>query len=369
MSEAGRPAVRLARPLRWDPEPDGRAILVRGALGESPIRARAWTADVLEGLARGEGFDALEARAVRAQRDEPPERATLELRHFLFALQRLGHVDIPAPEPAPLLRARFERERELGRGGIGVAWCYRDLRDGGRVVVKRAWDFYGPLARVEDRLRHEADVLARFDHAGVVRLVDAFEDDGAFHLVRGYSPGPELESLLGRGEPDAAQRLGVLDAVADALDHVHARGFVLVSVRPSNFHLAAGRPLLIDVGHCRPLVGGVATLPSRRGTPGYTPPEVARGKRATVRSDVWGLARLHAFLATGRHPAAADEPSDLAQRALAAGVPDEEVQLFARCGADAPEERPAGMAEVRAGIALSASRYRERSRPRGPPRT
>lgn len=329
-------AYRLLRAPAWTR--DGDAVLIAHATGGPAVRAKAWTVAVLEGVAEGEPHAALRARAERAT-GEPRARADAALRHVLLTLHRQGVLDLVLPDAPLVLAGRYERVRELGRGGVGVAYLCRDLREphAPPVVAKRAWAHYGPIERVEARLRDEAALLARLAHPLVVPRVDAFEEAGAFWLVRGFVDGEPMEALAGSGLVDPEARLAVARDVARVLAHLHARGLALVSVRPSNFHLVRGRPVLIDVGHGRALKDGGARLRSRHGSPGFTAPEVAREKLATPATDVWGLGRLLFFLATGEAPRPADRAADLVARLADA----RDAALVARLAADDPRDRPA----------------------------
>lgn len=342
MHELSCPPIVLISPPTW--ALDGSAVVVVDAAGVR-TRWRPWVGPVLEELARGAGFEALRACAVGAT-GEDPRRADLSLRHFLFSLFRAGNIDVPLPPAPRILRGRYERLEELGRGGVGVADLCRDLETGARVVAKRAWDFYGPMDRVEARLREEGAIGRRLDHPGVARVLDEFDEGGAAWIVREFVDGPNLEDLAAGAPLPAPLRRAAARDVAAILAHIHERGFLLMSVRPSNFHVAEERARLVDAGHCRPLVEGVVEVGRRQGSPGFTPPELAAHRRASVRSDIWGYSRLYAFLATGALPRQGESIQDLTRRVEEAGAASAEVELVRATGAHEPAERLSSMAHV-----------------------
>jgi len=71
---------------------------------------------------------------------------------------------------------RYRLKSVLGRGGSGVVYeaCDEQL-ERRRVVVKLLHDFWSSEDWMRRRFREEASVLARLDHPGIVRLIDAGE--------------------------------------------------------------------------------------------------------------------------------------------------------------------------------------------------
>ncbi|HET6404270.1 MAG TPA: serine/threonine-protein kinase [Candidatus Thermoplasmatota archaeon] len=346
------PEYRVLRVPRWSRE--GDAIVVDDAQTGIAQRWKPWTAEVLEGLAAAEPYPAL---VDRLQRFWPRKRRAwcdATLRRFLFTLHRLKAIELVLEQPTSFADGRYVVRKELGRGGVGVAWLCRDARDGREVVVKRAWDYFATLARADALMRAEAEVMRKLDHPRIAKALDAFEEDGAFHLVRELAEGEELSRWRGKGIEDVDARHRLADDIADIVAHLHERGFLLLDLRPANFFVdpRSMRPMLIDVGHCKPLANGRVELgkPAKNrahGSPGFAAPETHDGV-ATPRTDVWGFGRLHFFVATGQLPKPTDAAADLLARLDAARVPESDRRLVARCAADAPEERPATMLEARA---------------------
>lgn len=276
----------------WRRMADGRVELLDPRTG-AWHRFTPSTGDLLDAVARGETYGEL---AKRLEGTEVERRA----RQFVLHLSRMGYVDVPLDAPKAF-GGRYEVERELGRGGMGVAYLCRDASTGARVVVKTAWDHLAPLPVADAATRREADVLARLDHPAIVRRIDAFEEEGILRLVRSLAAGADLQRHEGAPMASAAEALDVARQVLSILDHVHARGFLLVDLRASNFLRAEdGRVTLIDVGLARPLDGDAA-------------------------GDLRALGALYAFLRTGRALRSMADVASLAEdearlvRALLAG--------------------------------------------------
>lgn len=300
-----------------------------------------WTGDLLDAIDQGKSFADLLGIAQGRKISRNPDR---KLRTFLFTLAELGFVELPRDPPPAIYdgaRGRYERVRELGRGGVGVADLCTDLATGERVVVKRAWDFLQPYATTEAAVRREAEVLGRLDHPGVVGLLDAFELDGHMHVVRAFADGDDLTVYRHAGAPADAQ-LPLARDLASLLHHLHERGFLLVDLRPANFLLNQGRPLLIDVGQCVEHDGGERPFPAVVGSPGFMSPEMRDRRVASVRSDLFGLSRLLLLLASGVLARQRLSFEELMEKAGEGPLRD----FIEELGREDPALRPAGLADL-----------------------
>jgi serine/threonine-protein kinase len=195
-----------------------------------------------------------------------------------------------------LLAGRYELGEVLGRGGLAVTRRAVDRRLGRDVAVK--------TSAGQDRARfvREAHLLARFDHPGIVRVYEAFEDGGAAHLVMELLDGPSIAGLGRR--LDAGEVAGLATGIGTALAAVHAAGLLHRDVSPSNVVLVAGRPVLVDFGLARSAADVTAAY-TRMVTPGFAPPEQYGGDPARIGppTDVYGMAATLYYACAGRLPA------------------------------------------------------------------
>lgn len=334
------PHPRLVKPVRWRTAPHEERGEVVETWRESEARwvvQKAWSRAVLEGLERGARFDEL-VHAVDAatQGRGGPSATRKALRSYLFRLWRDGHVAMdfgPAPER---FGGRYEVIRELGRGGMGVAWLCHDPEQGRDVVVKHAWDYFQSLSSSDECIRDEAAAMRAFDHRCITRLYDAFDHEGLHCIAREYVEG---NGLVGDGRlTGAAFHRTALD-LAGMLAHIHERGYLLLDPQKDNF-IRVGpddRPVLFDIGLCRPCPDGEIRFPKAVGTRGYIAPETVEHHVATPRSDVFGLGRLYYHLATGRLPGGRWTEGDLADRLEPGTIRD----IILALSADDPAMRPA----------------------------
>jgi transcriptional regulator with GAF, ATPase, and Fis domain len=222
------------------------------------------------------------------------------------------------------------------------------------IVVVRASDREGRdvVLRLEDTAGAETlaelAVLAAVDHVGLARLSDFGPLPGGGRFVaRPFESGEPLGTWA-KDRPAAA--IGALAvALADALQHLHTRGFVHGDLKPGNVIVdASDRPVLVDFGlaqrrGARIGIGGtlVAIAPERIAG---APPEPA--------ADLFALGVLLVELFAGR-----PDPTTFYARfpdrpfLEAAGIASERLPGFARdvverLVAREPSQRPASAAVV-----------------------
>ena len=155
----------------------------------------------------------------------------------------------------------------------------------------------------------EAQLLARFDHPALVKVFRFWEANGTAYMVMPFYEGRTLrDELAARAEPpDEATLLGWLGPVADALAVIHAEHWYHRDVAPDNVLLLAnsGRPLLLDFGAARQVIGDMTQALTVILKPGYAPIEQYTdipGVHQGPWTDVYALAAVAHFAICGKTP-------------------------------------------------------------------
>ena len=208
----------------------------------------------------------------------------------------------------PLRIGRYDVSAELGRGATSIVYKGVDPVDG-RVVAIKTIKRTGDEDEAEAdaillRFRHEARVIGRLHHPGVV-AVDEFGEDGlhswiAMEFVEGCSLDDVLlrTPLLG-----PARVLAIVDELLDALGCVHAQGICHRDLKPANILVtSAGRVKLTDFGVARLRDLGLTRVSSIIGTPAFMAPEQFRGGELDHRADLFACGVLLFLLLGGRRP-------------------------------------------------------------------
>ncbi len=228
--------------------------------------------------------------------------------------------------------------------------------NGKRVALKVLRPHVVGDSEARERLAREVNSLKRVSSPRIAEILDADPHGPVPFVVTRYVPGLSLYHHVGEEGPiGGADLLHFADALAEALQAVHAVGVLHRDIKPTNVLMEGRSPVLIDFGLAR--VAEDARLTQTGwllGTPGYLAPEILYGDDATVASDVHAWAATVVFAATGRPPYGKGPAMAIMDRVRRgehdlSGVPVALGRLLRECLDPEPLERPA-VRELRAAI-------------------
>lgn len=185
---------------------------------------------------------------------------------------------------------RYEPIAPIGTGGMGTVYAADDTLLKRRVALK-VIDLPDEGGTLAERIRREAEVLARLEHPGIVPVHDAgtLPDGRPFYAMK-LVEGETLDRHLAR-VPSRAERLRLFLGICETVAFAHARGVLHLDLKPANVMVGPfGEVLVMDWGLARTLQGGAPG--SVAGTPGYMAPEQERGEVPDERTDVHALGVL-----------------------------------------------------------------------------
>lgn len=234
----------------------------------------------------------------------------------------------------------------LGTGGMGQVFLGRDGR-GRLAAVKVVHDSLLANPEFRQRFAREIDIAARVRAPWTVVLLDADPNAPRPWMATDYVAGPSLEQAV-RAGPLPEVSVGALgQRLAEALAALHATGLIHRDVKPSNVLLADDGPRLLDFGIARAAdTTRITHTGLSIGTPAYMSPEQARGEDSGPPSDVFSLASVLTFAATGEGPFGyAPSPVAMLRRVSdgdpdLSGLPDRLRAELRPCLARKPEKRP-----------------------------
>jgi serine/threonine protein kinase len=214
---------------------------------------------------------------------------------------------------------RYTVTRLLGRGGFGITYAATHGMLHQQVAIKeffpsgstrigttvRPSATTGPTTynTTRDKFLDEGHTLARYDHPGIVRVLDAINENNTTYLVMELLMGDTLETLIANNGPLPEHQVEtLLVKIADTLTVLHADGILHRDIKPSNiiWHKTRG-PVLIDFGSARNVISAHTKTATALVSHGYAPIEQYQ-TRATYgpQTDIYGLAATayHALTAT-----------------------------------------------------------------------
>ena len=268
-----------------------------------------------------------------ASSDAPTGRLNQDEERTVMA----GPVNAGAALPYGYALQEYVIEGLVGEGGFGIVYLARDTRLGRNVALKE----YMPanLATRSGNLtvsvrseRHretfelglrsfvnEAQLLASFDHPSLVKVYRFWEENGTAYMVMPFYQGPTLKKYLGDlgKAPDERWLLALLAPMIDALEQLHHDHCYHRDIAPDNILLlplqgtqAGGgattvRPLLLDFGAARRVIGDMTHALTVILKPGYAPIEQYADSASMKQgpwTDVYALSAVLYACVTGRAP-------------------------------------------------------------------
>ena len=231
--------------------------------------------------------------------------------------------------PGDVLAGKFEVERLLGEGGMGVVVSARHLELDQRVAVKFLLPEIAKRPDAAERFRREARAAVKIRSEHVARVLDVGGSDGVPYMVMEYLEGHDLaDELAERGPLPVAEAVGFVLQACEAVAEAHAAGIVHRDLKPANLflaHRADGSRLVkvLDFGISKSVSGASAADLSLTatsaliGSPLYMSPEqMHSAKNVDGRTDIWALGAILFQTLTNRPPYVATSIPELCNALL-----------------------------------------------------
>jgi len=240
-----------------------------------------------------------------------------------------------AAAPAPTATAcdvqrlgRYQLEREIGRGAMGIVYLGRDTAINRMVAIKAiplASEFSdAELVEARSRFFREAETAGRLNHPNIVTIYDVGEERGLAYIAMEYLKGRHLSDYAKSNtllEPRKV--LEIIGRTADALGFAHKQQVVHRDIKPANLMYDPSTDILkiTDFGIARLSGAGSTRTGIVLGTPSFMSPEQLEGRTVTGHSDLFSLGVSLFQLLTGQLPFAADSMTGLMQQIAEAPHP------------------------------------------------
>ena len=217
----------------------------------------------------------------------------------------------------PML-GRYEVEKELGKGAMGVVYLGKDPKINRTVAIKTmalSQEFEADeLDEVKERFFREAETAGRLDHPNIVTIYDAGEEHDLAFIAMEFLAGHDLACYT---KDDALLPLptvmGIVFKSAMALDYARKHNVVHRDIKPANvmYEPESKQVKLTDFGIARITDSSKTKTGMVLGTPSYMSPEQLSGKKVDGRSDLFSLGVMFYQMISGKLPFAGDSMATL----------------------------------------------------------
>ena len=207
---------------------------------------------------------------------------------------------------------RYNIERVLGKGAMGVVYEGLDPRLGRRVAIKTILKSHLDDDTAKDfamRFVREAQAVARLNHPHIVQVYDFGEEGDIAYLVMEFIRGKELKNFFDANERfDIKEAVRIMCELCEALDFAHHAGIVHRDIKPANVMLDhQARTKLTDFGVARVQDTDKTSVERTQagtmvGTPAYMSPEQITGGTIDRRTDVFSAGIILYQFLTGEKP-------------------------------------------------------------------
>ena len=274
-----------------------------------------------------------------------------------------------------VLDGSYRVERVIGAGGFGVTYRAEDVKLKTFVALKEYYPVeFGdrhrslevrPKSERHEKTFHwgrtsflqEAQMLARFRHQSIVRVVRVFEANSTAYMVMEFEDGRNFEAWLkGLGRlPTQAELDRIVAPLLDALELMHGAQFLHRDIAPDNIIVRPdGTPVLLDFGSARQAVAHMSRTLTGIVKAGFSPHEqyATDGRLQGPWSDLYSLAGTLYRAVVGRPPEEAtlrmvDDHMPPATRLAPATYRRSFLHAIDACLEPRYKDRPQSVAQVR----------------------
>ena len=238
----------------------------------------------------------------------------------------------------PML-GRYQVDKELGKGAMGVVYLGKDPKIGRVVAIKTmalSQEFSGEdLVDARERFFREAETAGRLQHQNIVTIFDAGEEHDLAYIAMEFLKGKDLLDFCKDGNLLPVPRvLSIAARVAEALAYAHRQNVVHRDIKPANimYEHDSDTVKVTDFGIARITDSSKTKTGLVLGTPSFMSPEQLAGKKVDGRSDLYSLGVMLFQMLTGVLPFRGDSMAELMYK-----IANEEAADLRTVRSDLPE--------------------------------
>ena len=228
----------------------------------------------------------------------------------------------------PML-GRYQVEKELGKGAMGIVYQGKDPKIGRVVAIKTmalSQEFEGEaLDDARKRFFREAETAGRLQHQNIVTIFDAGEEHDLAFIAMEFLKGKDLADVSKTGQLLPIPKvLSIVARVAEALAYAHKLHVVHRDIKPANimYDRETDSVKVTDFGIARITDSSKTKTGLVLGTPSFMSPEQIAGKKVDGRSDLYSLGVMLFQMLAGVLPFRGDSMAELMYKIANEPAPD-----------------------------------------------
>ncbi len=228
----------------------------------------------------------------------------------------------------PML-GRYQVEKELGKGAMGVVYLGKDPKIGRVVAIKTmalSQEFDGDeLTDARERFFREAETAGRLQHPNIVTIYDAGEEHDLAYIAMEFLKGKDLLDFCKQTNLLPIDRVvSIVERVAGALAYAHQNSVVHRDIKPANVMYEHNSNIVkvTDFGIARITDSSKTKTGLVLGTPSFMSPEQIAGKKVDGRSDLYSLGVMLFQMLSGVLPFRGDSMAELMYKIANEDAPD-----------------------------------------------
>ena len=226
---------------------------------------------------------------------------------------------------AKVIAGRYELVKCIGHGGMADVYLALDLILDRQVAIKILKPDSNADKVALERFAREAQASTQLSHPNIVDIYDVGDDDNIHYIVMEYVKGHTLKQLIKkRGPLPTRETIWIMKQLTSALMEAHKNGRIHRDIKSQNILIKDdGTVKLADFGIA--ILNNAIQLTSKDSVLGsvhYLAPELVKGEKSSMKSDIYSLGIVMYELLRGDVPFKGDNPAQIALKHMKQEIPN-----------------------------------------------
>ena len=226
---------------------------------------------------------------------------------------------------AKVIAGRYELVKCIGHDGMADVYLALDLILDRQVAIKILKPDSNADKVALERFAREAQASTQLSHPNIVDIYDVGDDDNIHYIVMEYVKGHTLKQLIKkRGPLPTRETIWIMKQLTSALMEAHKNGLIHRDIKSQNILIKDdGTVKLADFGIA--ILNNAIQLTSKDSVLGsvhYLAPELVKGEKSSMKSDIYSLGIVMYELLRGDVPFKGDNPAQIALKHMKQEIPN-----------------------------------------------